>query len=120
MLLYNWDYVNACAHTFHLTPNSTDDAFAHFLATTWFPGASRTDIDPLLALYPPDPAEGSPFNTGGAFVYTPQFKRIAALQGDWFFNAPRRALLEMYAARPEPAWTYRTSLSPRVSVNPRL
>ncbi|KAI0703975.1 Alpha/Beta hydrolase protein, partial [Earliella scabrosa] len=85
---------------------TTDDAFAHFLATTWFPGASRTDIDPLLALYPPDPAEGSPFSTGGAFSYTPQFKRIAALQGDWFFNAPRRSLLETYAARPEPAWTF--------------
>ena len=106
---------NACAHFIQLptpsTPSRTDDTFAHYLATTWFPGASSADIAPLLALYPSDPAAGSPYGTGHAHAFTPQFKRIAALQGDWFFHAPRRALLKTYAVRPAPVWNYRASRS---------
>lgn len=34
----------------------------------------------LLALYPQDPAAGSPFDTGEQNALTPQYKRLAALQ----------------------------------------
>ena len=46
----------------------------------------------LLELYPSDPAAGSPFGTGDDNQFTPQFKRMAALQGDILFVAPRRLL----------------------------
>ncbi|KAF6755849.1 carotenoid ester lipase [Ephemerocybe angulata] len=40
--------------------------------------------------YPATLSEGSPFNTGLLNALTPQFKRIAAFQGDGVFQAPRR------------------------------
>ncbi|KAI0738668.1 carotenoid ester lipase precursor [Daedaleopsis nitida] len=77
---------------------TTDAEFTDFLTQVWFPGASPADVSPVLALYPSDPAAGSPFNTGTANAFSPQFKRIAAVQGDWFFNAPRRQLLTRYSS----------------------
>ncbi|KAI0793620.1 carotenoid ester lipase precursor [Fomes fomentarius] len=77
---------------------TTDDEFANFIAQFWFLGASIADIQPILQAYPSDPSAGSPFDTGSANAFTPQYKRIAALQGDWFFQAQRRALLAEYAS----------------------
>jgi len=67
-------------------------------------------------------SQGSPFNTGTAnaktfvlnlsmdfpFISTfssPQYKRISAIQGDMFFQAPRRFLLEV-ASKTQPAYSY--------------
>ena len=83
---------------FMLTYISTDDEFATYISANWFPGASLSDLDKVLQLYPSDPAAGSPFDTGAANAFTPEYKRIAALQGDWFFHAPRRLLLDTYAS----------------------
>ncbi|OBZ77975.1 Lipase 2 [Grifola frondosa] len=45
----------------------------------------------LLALYPNDPALGSPYNTGNdTFGFAPSWKRVAAINGDVFFQGPRR------------------------------
>ncbi|RPD69259.1 carotenoid ester lipase precursor [Lentinus tigrinus ALCF2SS1-7] len=76
---------------------TTDEEFASYLAQTWFPGASSRDLTKLLRLYPSDPSAGSPFDTGNANAFTPQYKRISAVQGDWFFNAPRRQLLDRFS-----------------------
>lgn len=76
----------------------TDKQLASYLAQTWLPGASAADIAKVLQLYPSDPAAGSPFNTGNANAFTPQYKRIAAIQGDLFFNAPRRQLLDRFSS----------------------
>ncbi|KAI0741844.1 carotenoid ester lipase precursor [Daedaleopsis nitida] len=84
---------------------TTDDEFASYLAQAWFPGASASDLAPVLSLYPSDPAAGSPFNTGSANAFTPEYKRIAAVQGDWFFNAPRRQLLDKYSST-QTAYTF--------------
>ncbi|KAI0052988.1 esterase 1 [Auriscalpium vulgare] len=47
--------------------------------------------DILLALYPDDPSQGSPFNTGNnTFGFQPTFKRAAAIFGDMSFQAQRR------------------------------
>ncbi|OBZ76208.1 Lipase 2 [Grifola frondosa] len=48
-------------------------------------------VDALLALYPNDPALGSPYNTGKeTFGQGSHFKRGASMAGDWVFEALRR------------------------------
>ena len=48
-----------------------------------------------MALYPEDPAEGSPFGTGNeTFGLSPAFKQASALIGDIMFQAPRRAWVQ--------------------------
>ena len=59
-----------------------------------FVNASKAEIDSLLVQYPQNPAAGSPFNTGLNNSITPEFKRIAAILGDYVFQAPRRFFLE--------------------------
>ncbi|RPD58743.1 alpha beta-hydrolase [Lentinus tigrinus ALCF2SS1-7] len=78
---------------------TTDDEVASYVSELWFPGSSTADVSRLLQLYPSDPAAGSPFDTGDANAFSPQYKRIAALTGDWFFNAPRRQLLDKISTR---------------------
>jgi hypothetical protein len=51
-------------------------------------------LNQLGKAYPGDIPAGSPFNTGDRNDVTPQFKRIAAIQGDIVFHAPRRFFLE--------------------------
>ena len=75
----------------------TDDEFATYISQSWFPGSSLADFDRLRQLYPANPAAGSPFDTDDAYAFTPEHKRIAAVQGDWFFQAPRRQLLDAFA-----------------------
>ena len=69
------------------------------MRSNYFPGASNATIARLLELYPEDPAAGSPFGTGDQFALTPEFKRIAAFQGDLVFQAPRRFLLNLRAGK---------------------
>ncbi|KAI0699617.1 carotenoid ester lipase precursor [Cerioporus squamosus] len=73
---------------------TTDKEVADYISTVWFPGASPSDVGTLLKLYSSDPAAGSPFDTGDANAFSTQFKRIAAMQGDWLFQAQRRLLLD--------------------------
>ncbi|KAI0681827.1 carotenoid ester lipase precursor [Earliella scabrosa] len=84
---------------------TTDAEFADYIAQVWFPGASESDLALAIELYPSDPAAGSPFDTGDAYAFSPEYKRIAALQGDWFFHAPRRELLNLYSAT-QPTYNY--------------
>ena len=70
----------------------TDAEFLSYVALNWFPTTPRAQLARLLELYPSDPAAGSPFGTGEDNQFTPQFKRMAALQGDILFIAPRRLL----------------------------
>ncbi|RDX42816.1 carotenoid ester lipase precursor [Lentinus brumalis] len=72
---------------------TTESELASYLQAFWFPGASSSDIENILKLYPADPAAGSPYNTGLLNAFTPEFKRIAAIGGD-FFHASRRNVLE--------------------------
>lgn len=61
---------------------STDAEFNEYVNTFLFPSATNAEIDVIAKLYPSDPALGSPFGTGDNFVLWPQYKRLAALQGD--------------------------------------
>ncbi|KAI0690023.1 carotenoid ester lipase precursor [Cerioporus squamosus] len=73
---------------------TTEEELASYMKTAWFPGASSSDIETILQLYPSDPAAGSPFGTGEQNAFTPEYKRIAAIQGDFSFQASRRHLLD--------------------------
>ena len=61
----------------------------------------------MLSLYPQDPTQGSPFDTGTENQLTPEFKRIAALLGDFVFQAPRRLLLDSVSGK-QNTWSYCT------------
>ncbi|KAI0794097.1 carotenoid ester lipase precursor [Fomes fomentarius] len=78
---------------------TTDDQFSQYVSQNWFPGSTVSDLSNLLSLYPSSPAAGSPFDTGSDNAFTPEYKRIAALQGDWIFQGPRRLLLDRYSVR---------------------
>lgn len=65
------------------------------------------DLVNLFELYPADPAAGSPFDTGEANAITPQFKRLAAFQGDLFLQAPRRLFLK-HTSTKQDTYAYRT------------
>ncbi|KAJ7155733.1 Alpha/Beta hydrolase protein [Mycena filopes] len=69
---------------------TTDAEFLNYIKTLWLPLATTAQGTTLNNLYPSDVIDGSPFDTGLLNGVTPQFKRIAAFQGDAVFQAPRR------------------------------
>lgn len=87
---------------------TTTDEFKDYFNSIWWPMASSDEIDRLAELYPEDPTAGSPFDTGILNSIAPQYKRIAALTGDYSFEAQRRQLL---GKAPGPKWTYQTDNS---------
>ncbi|KAF7343362.1 Carboxylic ester hydrolase [Mycena venus] len=53
----------------------------------------------IVEMYPNDPAQGSPFNTGNqTFDLPPQSKRAAAIEGDISFQSQRRLWCQTAAA----------------------
>ena len=64
---------------------TTNTLFLKFLKDIWLPTATDTEIASLAAAYPDDVAAGSPYNTGPLNELYTNYKRIAAFQGDiWF------------------------------------
>ncbi|KIJ40555.1 hypothetical protein M422DRAFT_230113 [Sphaerobolus stellatus SS14] len=84
---------------------TTDQEAANFLHSNYYPKASNAEFDILAVFYPSNPTVGSPFNTGDLNALTPQFKRIAAFQGDFEFQAPRRFFLQA-ASKRQNVWSY--------------
>ncbi|KIY67671.1 carotenoid ester lipase precursor [Cylindrobasidium torrendii FP15055 ss-10] len=91
--------------TFSQLNITTDEEFSEYIATNYLPGVPEDDVRELLELYPSTPSEGSPFDTGDENALTPQFKRLAAIQGDIMFQAPRRFLLNALAGYTD-IWTF--------------
>ena len=77
------------------------------MQNNYIQGISKTELDRLLALYPADITQGSPFDTGILNAITPEFKRLASMQGDLVFQAPRRFFLQNRADK-QPAWAFST------------
>ena len=92
----------------HGTIHRTDAEFLDYVNSNFYKNTSRAAVEQLLELYPAAPAAGSPFGTGDQFAFSPQFKRMAALQGDLIQQAPRRLLGRELSSR-QPVYTYRTS-----------
>ncbi|KAI0742072.1 alpha/beta-hydrolase [Daedaleopsis nitida] len=74
--------------------STTDAEFLDYLHQFYFPRAPKALVSPLLQLYPNDPAQGSPFDTGDANQLAPMYKRMSAFEGDMIFQAPRRFFLD--------------------------
>jgi acetylcholinesterase len=80
-----------------------------YFSTYYFPNATPDQMDKLLALYPQDVTQGSPYDTGTQNALTPEFKCIASILGDLVFQAPRRLFLNKVSDK-QNTWSYCTSL----------
>ncbi|KAI0091678.1 carotenoid ester lipase precursor [Irpex rosettiformis] len=83
---------------------TTDEQVQAILAAV-FPNATASELDRLMELYPQDVTQGSPFDTGYDNALTPQYKRLAAIQGDLVLIAPRRFFLQQRSDK-QPTWSY--------------
>ncbi|ETW78802.1 Esterase/lipase/thioesterase [Heterobasidion irregulare TC 32-1] len=95
---------------------TTDADVKDYISSIYLSTASSADVDHLLDLYTDDITKGSPYSTGILNAITPQFKRLAALQGDVVFQAPRRFFLKNRADK-QNAWSF---LSKRLKLLPVL
>ncbi|KAJ7471064.1 carotenoid ester lipase precursor [Mycena latifolia] len=84
---------------------TTSNEFTAYINSNYLSSATPAQIAKLSALYPDDPTQGSPFDTGTANELTPEFKRLAAFQGDYIFTGARRFFLE-YASVTQNAWSW--------------
>ncbi|OCH92823.1 carotenoid ester lipase precursor [Obba rivulosa] len=73
-------------------------------------------LTPMLEAYPADVTQGSPFNTSDLNALTPEYKRLAAMQGDLVFQAPRRFFLQQRSDK-QSTWSF---LSKRLKALPAL
>ncbi|KAI1386922.1 alpha/beta-hydrolase [Hypoxylon trugodes] len=75
-----------------------------------FPDAT---VDRILELYPDDPAQGIPLNTGSERFADKgwQYKRVAAIVGDVFYHGPRRYDVRHYSPH-SPTYSYRFNTRP--------
>lgn len=84
---------------------STDADFVDFVKNVYAPSATGAELATVAVNYPSDPAAGSPFDTGSNDVAYPQYKRIAAFQGDIAFQAPKRYFLQNLSGK-QKIWSY--------------
>ena len=87
------------------TQQRTESQFRDYLHTNLLQGISDEDMARLATLYTQNVTQGSPFDTGLLNAYTPQFKRLAALQGDLLFQAPRRHF-QQHRSGKQNMWTF--------------
>jgi len=74
---------------------SDDAQFRTFIEKYYVGSADSSTVDSIMAAYPSDPDFGSPFETPTIkYPDFPQYKRIAAFQGDFVSHSARRAMLE--------------------------
>jgi carboxylesterase type B len=79
---------------------STNDQILQSMTAIFTPSpeafnSTAAVISKILALYPDNPAAGSPYGTGNeTFGLSPAYKRYASLSGDIFFQALRRAWIQ--------------------------
>lgn len=83
----------------YFTGKSDEAGFRSYISEFFLPNASSSLLDRLAQLYPADPTQGSPYDTGTANAITPEFKRIASFLGDYVFIGPRRFLTQNAGGR---------------------
>ena len=84
---------------------TTDAEFETYIQNTFLPGITDAQAAQIATLCPSDVTQGSPFDTGKLNALTPQFKRLAAFQGDSFFHAPRRWFLQ-HTTNTQNVWVF--------------
>ncbi|KAI2472159.1 alpha/beta-hydrolase [Annulohypoxylon bovei var. microspora] len=92
--------------------NTDADLQTFLLRDTGFDFPVAT-IDHILELYPDDPAQGVPVDTGAERFADQgwQYKRVAAIVGDVFYHGPRRYDAKHYVEY-APTYTYRFNTRP--------
>ena len=106
----------------------TDAQFEEYIHGAYFSNVDSDEFQKVVNEYPSggfwtvlrslrilrctvqDVTQGSPYGTGTLNALTPQFKRIASIQGDLMFQGPRRLLLEQLAGE-QNAWSFGTTAS---------
>ncbi|KDR78238.1 hypothetical protein GALMADRAFT_224614 [Galerina marginata CBS 339.88] len=74
------------------------------------PSEQASVVQQILELYPDIPALGSPFGTGNnTFGLSSQYKRLAAIFGDFIFQSSRRTFTENMAAAGVKVFAYHFS-----------
>jgi carboxylesterase type B len=86
---------------------STSAQLVDYLAS-YFPETSKSVVQGLVNLYPDDPTQGAPYNTGILYELYPEFKRLASILGDATFTLARRGYLETISSEVK-AWSYLSS-----------
>jgi len=84
---------------------TTEEEIREYFSTYYFPNATPDQMDKLLALYPQDVTQGSPYDTGTQNAFTPEFKCMASILGDLVFQAPRRLFLNNVSDK-QKTWSY--------------
>ncbi|KAJ7897497.1 Alpha/Beta hydrolase protein [Mycena leptocephala] len=84
---------------------TTNAEFLTWIETYFLHNMTTAQADAFTALYSSANAAGSPFNTSSLDMLSPQFKRIAAFQGDGVFQAPRRFFQQARSGK-QNQWAY--------------
>ena len=94
------------------------DADVHALVASMGVGLDNATVAKIMELYPDDPAQGCPFNTGEERFASQgyMYKRGAAIIGDEVIHAGRRYTTQYYSTLParsrNPVYSYRFDQSP--------
>ncbi|KAH7039810.1 Alpha/Beta hydrolase protein [Microdochium trichocladiopsis] len=91
---------------------NTDDELREWLQREVGFGYPASVVERIMQLYPDDPAQGVPINTGLQTFEDmgrgKQYKRVAAIAGDIFYHGPRLAEARSYAQyNPSNTFVYR-------------
>ena len=100
--------------------DSTTADMKAMIRVGYYPNITDENMDHLLSLYPNDPAQGAPYNTGEQFQVTPQWKRAASFLGDAGVVSVRKLFTRMMAGFGSPVWSYCAPLSQCVIYTPAL
>jgi len=95
---------------------TTEQDVRQYINTIYVPTGTADEINGLLAVYPADITQGSPFGTSILNALTPEFKRLAAIQGDLVFQAPRRYFINQISGKQD-IWVF---LNKRLKLTPFL
>ncbi|KAK4203177.1 alpha/beta-hydrolase [Triangularia verruculosa] len=85
---------------------TTEADLISYLHAVFFRNATREEVASLVATYPANP--DSPAGVGASDSTYPEFKRLAAILGDWEYTFMARLLLESFPSK-VPAWAYEST-----------
>jgi carboxylesterase type B len=84
---------------------TTEGEVSDLIKNLYLPTANDTVMQTVLQMYPADIDLGSPFDTPEFEYEYPQFKRLAAFQGDFINEAARRSFLTA-VSQTQNAWSF--------------
>lgn len=101
--------------------NTDEDVFKYIQALG--SGLDNATVETVMNLYPDDPTWGCPFGTGPERFADQgyQYKRGAAIAGDYFIHSGRRFYANSHSTRSQkPIYTYRFDQAPWNMIEPSI